>query len=209
MTSRQVLDVSSLPATAFGPRAPAWWGNTLFMVIETVTVSLFLVSYFYLWRHFETWPPPQPNIPAPTVKPMPDLGPATINTILMVVSCGLMYGIEKLARSSRFAATVAGLVVMILVGLGAIGLRFVEFQHLRCRWDENAYGSVVWGLMVVHLTYLIASTLETGLLTLWIWMYGLDKKHAFEVTLTAAYWYWTVAVWLVLYGVIFWTPRIL
>ena len=52
MTARPTIDASRLPADAPDSRAPAWWGNVLFMAIETTTVALLLASYFYLWRNF-------------------------------------------------------------------------------------------------------------------------------------------------------------
>ncbi|MDB5389996.1 MAG: cytochrome oxidase subunit [Planctomycetaceae bacterium] len=114
---------------------------------------------------------------------------------------------ERAAIQKNFPNLIRDLLTLLILGSGSIALRFVEFQFLQCRWDDNAYGSIVWALMVVHLSYLIACVLEVALLVLWIWMYGLDDKQVVDVTLSAAYWYWTVAVWLLLYAVIYWTPR--
>jgi cytochrome c oxidase subunit I+III len=51
-TTRPTLDVSQLPTETRDSRSPVWWGNTLFMLIETTTVALLLASYLYLWRNY-------------------------------------------------------------------------------------------------------------------------------------------------------------
>jgi hypothetical protein len=75
MTARSTIDVSHLPATARDSRSPAWWGNTLFMLIETTTVALLLASYFYLWRNYpqSQWPPSRVDSEPPLLNPVPDL----------------------------------------------------------------------------------------------------------------------------------------
>jgi cytochrome c oxidase subunit I+III len=85
--------------------------------------------------------------------------------------------------------------------------RFYEFSSLKFRWDENAYASIVWGLLVLHLLYILLEVGELALNILWISLYGLDEKLAVDVTLSTEYWYWTVAMALVIYVVIYWAPR--
>ena len=56
-------------------RSPAWWGNTLFMCIETSDRLPALASYFYLWRNYpqEQWPPPRVDQEPTILNPVPDL----------------------------------------------------------------------------------------------------------------------------------------
>ncbi len=58
MSGPPTIDVSQLPSVSLDSRSPAWWGNVLFMVIETTTMALMIVSYFYAWQGSGEWPPP-------------------------------------------------------------------------------------------------------------------------------------------------------
>jgi hypothetical protein len=46
-------------------------------------------------------------------------------------------------------------VVLLVVGVVLLVIRALEFGALNCRWDDNAYGSIVWTL----LTYWSGSSL--------------------------------------------------
>lgn len=100
MTSRPTIDVSTLPAEALGARTPAWWGNALFMCIETSTVCLLLASYFYLWRNYPQsgWPPPRVNQEPTILKPVPNLLWGTLNTLLLVGTVPLAFWVARACR---------------------------------------------------------------------------------------------------------------
>ena len=80
------------------------------------------------------------------------------------------------------------------LGFIAATLRVCEFQGIQFYWDDNAYASTVWSILVLHLVYLIVAAAEAAILLVWLWRYGLDDKRVLDVTLTAVYWYWTVVV---------------
>ena len=50
-------------------------------------------------------------------------------------------------------------------------------------------------------------TNEWDRVAFWLMRYGIDEKHAVDVTLTGGYWYWTAGSWLVLYVFVYWVPR--
>ena len=37
--------------------------------------------------------------------------------------------------------------------------------------------------------------------------HGIDEKHGLDVTLAGGYWYWVAATGVILYVVVFWSPR--
>jgi len=209
MDARPAIDVSHLPPIAFDKRSTAWWGNTLFMVIETVTTFLLLVSYYYTWQNVEDWPPSLADNGIATADPLPSLGAATFNLLLLLGSCLPMYEADRAAR--RFDQATVQRRLLILVGLGclSIWLRFREFTALKFRWDDNAYASLVWAILFIHLSYLIVAVVEVAVISAWIARYGLDENQADDVTLTAVYWLWMVGLWVPLYLTVFWAPRIL
>jgi cytochrome c oxidase subunit III len=237
MAPRPVLDVSGLPGTTLDHRNSVWWGNTLLIAIETMSVALLVGSYFYLQRNFELWPPPRVDRDPPIFEPFPDLTASTLNLLFMLVIAAGCVILEQRSRrlligapslpppmepgarrgredlplatprtARRFAAA------FFLLALGALvcsGIRFLEFPGLYFRWNENAYASIIWSMLGLHLVYLLTSAVEFLLLGIWISRRGLTEKFATDLTLATATWYWVVAIWVVLYLVVYWSPRIL
>src|SRR4051794_27972319 len=103
MTDRPTIDASRLPAEVRDARAPAWWGNALFMCIETSTVCLLLASYFYLWRNYpqSQWPPPRVDQEPTLLKPVPDLLYGTLNAVLLLATVPLAWWVDR-ACAKRF-----------------------------------------------------------------------------------------------------------
>ena len=206
---RRVLDVSLLPDSAWDSRAPQWWGNTLLILIESTTILLLLVAYFYIRRNFGEWPPVQSNTVPPLYHPVPDLLASTIDLVLIVLSCIPMYLTDMAARRKDRKGVTIGLWLMFAVTLVLIGLRFWEFFGVHFRWDENAYGSIVWTILGTHLTYLLATSAEFLIMVLWVMRHGIDKKHGLDVTLAGGYWYWAAGTWVAIYAVVYWGARVL
>ena len=97
---RPVIDVSHLPAESRDSRSPSWWGNTLFMLIETTTVALLLASYVYLWRNYPQsgWPPTAARHDPPILKPVPELFVGTVNVLLLLATVPLMLWVDRVCR---------------------------------------------------------------------------------------------------------------
>jgi heme/copper-type cytochrome/quinol oxidase subunit 3 len=211
VNGQRVLDVSGLPNSAMDSDAPVWWGNALLIMIESTTVVLLLVSYFYIRRNFTEWPPPQPNTIPPLFHPVPDLLIPTIELILLVGSCFLMYWIDMASRRHEGKRVKLGLWLMVAIGAALVALRFFEMQpsHLKFRWDDNAYGSVIWIILGTHLTYLLAAVAEFFIMVLWLTVHSFDPKHGLDVTLLGGYWYWTAATWVACYATVYIGARVL
>ena len=207
---RRVLDVSVLPNSAMDSYAPVWWGNALLIFIESTTVVLLIASYFYLRRNFTEWPPPQTRTVPAIYHPVPDLLIPTIELVLIVLSCIPMYLTDMAARRNEGDRVKLGLMLMVGFGVVLIAMRFFELQseHLKFRWDDNAYGSIIWTIVATHLTYLLAGTAEFFIMVAWIVRHSFDPKHGLDVTLLGGYWYWTAATWVACYGVVYIAARL-
>ena len=207
MSTRSVIDISELPHHAFDTYDPVWWGNNVLLAIETSMFAILIATYFYLRQNFALWPPPVAQLTA-TLNPLPQLLYGTMNTILLVLSCIPMVFTDISARrGDRFMSQV-GLMTGVVCGVVALVLRSFEFSAVYFRWDSNAYGSVVWFLLGMHMMHLAILTTEAALLAVWIFTREYDMKHRVDIVTLAIYWYWVVAVWLVIYGVVYFTPRI-
>jgi heme/copper-type cytochrome/quinol oxidase subunit 3 len=206
--ARDVIDVSLLPSEAIDYRSPIWWGNALLLCIETSMFMILIASYLYFRRNFDAWPPPKVDQVPPNFHPLPLLPLATVNLFVLLLSLFPMavaaHGCVKMnQRTVKIATTIS-----FLLAVTAIVLRFFEFGSLQFRWDNNAYGSITWAILGVHLMHLIIMCVEDGLMTVYVWIKGLDDKHARDIRVTAIYWYWVVAMWVLLYWLVWWYPRV-
>ena len=207
MTTRTAIDVSDLPHHGFDTFDPVWWGNNGLLAIETSMFAVLIATYFYLRQNFVVWPPPLGQLTGP-LNPLPDLLFGTSNTVLLVISLLPAVLVDVSARRGQRGSAQFGLVLCLLFVAGAITLRAYEFPAIKFRWDSNAYGSIVWFMLGMHLAHLLTLSLETLLLTVWCFVREFDMKHRLDITALAIYWYWIVAIWLVLYSIIYWTPRL-
>lgn len=200
MKRRPVIDVGGLPETAFSHHAPIWWGNLLMIMIEGAAFAILIASYFYIRRNFDNWPPPRTLLP--------DLGVSSINLLLLLISVAPFWYAARIAHLYEKAAFVGfWLMVGVLFGIAAIVLRGFEFRALHTRFDSNAYGSITWTILGVHLAHLLAGTIETFLIGLVMFVGPVEKKHFTDATVMAVYWYFIVISWVALYAIVFLTPR--
>jgi len=207
MSTRAVIDVSELPQHEFDTYDPVWWGNNLLLAIETSMFAILIATYFYLRQNFTLWPPPVAQLTA-TLRPLPELGYGTANTILLVLGCIPMVLADLSARRDDRRASQIWLVICAICGFVAIVLRGFEFSAVYFRWDSNAYGSVVWFMLGMHMLHLMILTTETVLVAIWVFKREYDMKHRVDIVTVAIYWYWVVAIWLILYAIIYFTPRL-
>lgn len=207
MSTRAVIDISELPHHEFDTYDPVWWGNNLLLAIETSMFAILIATYFYLRQNFPLWPPPVAQLTA-TLTPIPVLTYGLANTILLLASCAPMVATDLAARKDNKVICQVGLIVCVIVGLAAVVLRSFEFAAFYFRWDSNAYGSVVWFMLGMHMLHLMIATSEAILLSIWIFTREFDMKHRVDIVTLAIYWYWVVGIWVVLFGILYFTPRL-
>ena len=206
-TARATLDVSGLPASAMDARSPVWWGNLLLVCIETTTMVLLIAAYFYIRRNYWEWPPPRADEMPPIYDPSPDWIPGTLNTLILIGSCYVMYLTDMAARRHDDRRTGWLLMAMTFIAIATSALRFWEFHGTHFKWDDNAYASIVWTILGMHLIYLVGTGLEFFIACVWTLTHPLDEKHALDITLIGGYWYWACAIWLPTYVILYWYPR--
>jgi cytochrome c oxidase subunit 3 len=207
MSNTSTIDVSQLPESVEDHHSLIWWGNLLLLFIESTMFAILAAGYFYLRMNFEEWPPPRINQFPVLFHPMPDLFLPVANLALILAGCIPMFLADRACLRHHETAVRRWMVVSIAFGLITIWLRFHEFHALHFRWDDNAYSSIVWTILGTHLTHLIAGTSELILLAAWTFCHHLDVKHARDIRVTAAYWYWIAGAWLLLFVIIYLSPR--
>lgn len=200
MKRRPVIDVGVLDDHSFSHHAPIWWGNLLMMFIEGAAFALVAVSYYYIRRNFDTWPPPRTLLP--------DMGVSSANVIIQIISIVPMWYAAKLAFAHAEPKRIARwMLLVVALGVIAIVLRGFEFRGLHTRYDSNAYGSITWTILGMHTAHLIAGSIETLLIALVLILGPVEKKHFTDTTVMAAYWYFVVGSWIALWAIVFVSVR--
>jgi cytochrome c oxidase subunit III len=207
MNTRTAMDVSALPDSEIDHRSLVWWGNVLLIAIETTMFALLIAAYFYVRPNFTEWPPPRVTGPEGIFDPVPALRVPTINLLLLLLTLVPMIAADRACLRHDAGAVKRALAIFLALAVACIALRFREFSALHFRWDDNAYASIVWTTVGLHLLHLIVGTLEFVMMFAWVLARGLDDKHARDVRVTAVYWYWIVGTWIVLFAILFPGPR--
>jgi heme/copper-type cytochrome/quinol oxidase subunit 3 len=204
--TRATIDVSDLPPSAIDHRSPIWWGNALLLTIETTMFAILVATYFYIRQNFENWPPPQVNFQPPNLHPVPDIFWGTLNLFVILAAAGAMFVADRATLRFDVKSVRLATAANLLFAFAAVALRFREFHGTNFRWDENAYASVVWAILLMHLLHLIVGIVEDSLMLGYVSKYGLDDKHARDIRVTAVYWYWIGGVWIPLWALVYLGP---
>ena len=157
MKTRAVLDIRDLPEYAFGHRSIMWWGTLGFVAIEGTVFVLALDEL--LLPSFEG------VAVAARRAPPPDLLPGIVNSVILFASLYPNQRAKRAAEHEDAAGVKFWLVVCLAFGVAFNIVRIFEFRALNCRWDTNAYGSIVWTILGLHTTHILTDVIDTAVLT--------------------------------------------
>jgi cytochrome c oxidase subunit III len=203
------LDVSHLPSTDFDERSPLWWGNTLGLFIETAMFGILAAIYVTVAMNTDPFPPIRADRLPVLRDPVPDLFLPTIGLIVLIVSLAPGIWLDLSARRRDVRSIKIALVLTLTFNIAAFVIRYFEFDSLHFKWNDNAYGSITWMILGMHLLHIIALGVEDIYLLIWTFVKGVDDKHALDLTVTAVYWYWIVGMWVIMFPLIYLTPRLI
>jgi heme/copper-type cytochrome/quinol oxidase subunit 3 len=193
-----VLHVRDLPTYAHGHRSTMWWGTLGFCAAEGGGFAAVIAACFYLVFINGQWP---------LSAPPPGLLWSGLVTLVMLASLVPNHFAKRHAEHEDLTAVRRDLVIMSVVAIVILLLRVMEFTTLYTRWDQNAYGSVVWLLLGLHTAHLLTDAADTIVLAVLMFTrHGHGKRYS-DVGDNAFYWYFVVLSWLPIYAVIYWLPR--
>jgi cytochrome c oxidase subunit III len=200
-TPRFTDDVADLPTHKFGPSSLTWWGVIGFMIIEGTAFAMAFAAYFFLMGHEQGWPPQG--------RQAPDLVAGTLFTLLMVLSEIPNTMIKKAAESHDTGTVRRLLPVIAAIGLVLLIIRGFEFNSLNVRWTDDAYGSIIWALLLLHTAHILTDWIDT--IVLWALMktpLGYEGRRLVDVDENSLYWRYVWLTWLPIYFMIYWIPRL-
>jgi cytochrome c oxidase subunit 1/cytochrome c oxidase subunit I+III len=195
----RTVDVSGLPTFAFGSRSLLWWATLGIICIEGTVFALAIAGYIYLRGRQPNWPP---NLPPP------DKFWGTVNMVIMLVSVVPNEITKRWSEKLNLARTRIWLAVCCAIALAFLIVRVFEFGSLNCRWDSNAYGSIVWTLLGLHTTHLLTDWIDSVVLLAVLFARPSAKRFV-DTSENSFYWYFVVLSWIPIYVVIYFGPALL
>jgi len=194
-------DLAELPTHKFGPSSLTWWGIIAFMVIEGTAFGLAFAAYFFLMGHEQGWPPEG--------RAAPNLIAGTLFTIIILISEIPNTMIKKAAEAHDTEKVRVLMPIIVLVGAVLLVIRGFEFNSLHVRWTDNAYGSIVWALLLLHTTHILTDWFDTAVLAALVRTpLGYEGRRLVDVDENALYWRYVWLLWLPIYLMIYWVPRL-
>lgn len=198
---RPMIDVSDLPTFTFGRSAITWWGTLGYMAIEGMSLVVCAVAYLYFRKNVHHWPPP------PTAWPgvvLPGIGAA-----FLALTNIANWRLQVAARRLDLKGARVWFLALTVLGAIAIVFRVYDFRQLNTHWDSNAYSSAAWVTVGFHAALLVFEVIETWVFTALMWFGSVEGKHFADADDNCLYWYFMSLIWLPLYVLIYWSPRLL
>jgi heme/copper-type cytochrome/quinol oxidase subunit 3 len=158
-----------------------------------------IVIYFYLRSLANAWPDAGRTA---------DLLFGSINLAIALLSAWPNYLAQRAAQDRNTRRVRLWLYVCSAFGIALCGLRWLEFTALNVRWDDGAYGSVVWVLLGFHSFNLVTDVADTFVLTAVTYAKPVEGKRFVDIAENCGYWYFVVLTWLPIYAVIYFGARV-
>ena len=195
---RPTLDVSHVPTVAFGPRTTVWLGFVGVIIVEGMMIALTIVAYFLLGARAAEWPPHATP---------PALAAGTVNTAVFLLSIAPALWLKRAARRGDLARVRVWLLVLSVIAIATLGVIGWAFATLNTRWDDDAYGSLVWMLLGMYALALIAAALVIWVLAVFMFSGPAEGRRFTNVYEAGDYWLLAIALWLSTWAVIYLAPR--
>jgi heme/copper-type cytochrome/quinol oxidase subunit 3 len=183
----------------------AFVGMILFIGAE---VMLFagLIGAFLVFRFGSPiWPPPtQPRLPIEVTG---------INTVILLLSGYTMYQALRAIRNRNYRRLTNKLLVTALLGTTFLliqGYEWIRLVHFGLTPSSGVYGSTFYVLIGSHGAHVFGAVIWL-VIVLWKVMRGNNfadhlyfmTKHQIHIKICGMYWYFVVALWPVLYTLVY------
>ena len=201
MSERRTLDVSGLPPYDISNQSPLFWGQVLMCLIEGSLLCMLIATYFYLRLSVDVWPGPGVRLP--------DLGYSSWALLPLVASCAGSYVASEAAKKNSRAGMLWGLGLNLGLAIVFLVLRGLDWNSLNFTWASDAHGSIVWTILFLHSYDVVADVLMTAVLIVFVASGRYGPRQRIGVHVDSVLWYFLVGIWIPLYGVIYWAPRLI
>ena len=196
-----ILDVSHLPPYEISSQAPLWWGQLCITFIEGAMFLILIGAYLYTRLRMDVWPPPGdqfPHLLLPSLALIP----------LIASAAGSYLASEAAKKDDRRGMIVGMLLNLVLAGI-FFAMRVIEWHSLNFNWKADIQGSYVWAFLGLHSFDFIGDLVFTIVLLIAVASGRYGEKQRQGVHVDSIVWYFLVGIWIPIYLVIYWGPRLM
>jgi heme/copper-type cytochrome/quinol oxidase subunit 3 len=173
-------------------------GLLVFLGAETVLFAAFVAGFFVLRVGAPVWPPPaQPRLPVLVTG---------LNTLCLLASSLSMRAAVRALRRGDRPGLQRGLWLTALLGavfLAVQGLEWVRLIGFGLRASSGVYGGTFYTLIGLHGAHVLGALTWLVVVALGVWRGRLGARRATPVTVCAMYWHYVVALWPILYVLVY------
>ena len=189
----------TLPTYGTGSGSHGWLAIVFLVMIESTVFAGLIATYFYLFANATVWPPDGMKAP--------DILLPTIYTVVLTASIIPAWIADRSLREGNLSGLRLWRAVATVLLLIFLGMKGWEYWHLDYTWEDTAYGSIVWTIAGFHSAHVIIVLIKTLVTQTLAWMGFWSERRRSAVQGTTLYWLFVVAVWLILYPIIYLFPN--
>jgi heme/copper-type cytochrome/quinol oxidase subunit 3 len=190
------------PAPPVRPNTPigsnAWLGVLMFLGAEAMFFAGLIGAFLVFRVGSAVWPPPfQPRLP---------LGVTGVNTIILLASAVTVR--LALGRTQRGDASSSVFWLSTTALLGALflliqGYEWLQLIHFGLTVSSSVYGGLFYTIIGFHALHVFGALV--WLAVVWVKAHrgGFTKQRHVGLQVCAMYWIFVVALWPVLYGLVY------
>ncbi|WP_029030751.1 cytochrome c oxidase subunit 3 [Salinarimonas rosea] len=193
-------DVSGL--TRFAKQThPLYAGIIGLIAIELTVVAMLVVSYSYLMLTAPEWPPAG-LAPAPLLWPSVNLG------LLLTSMVTMRWAGNRITAGDR-RGLILGLLASVSLHALVLVFRALEMAAYEFRWDDHAYGSLMWTISGFHFTHVASAIVGTLVVAILAVKGYFTPERQLGVVVDTLYWNFVSAAWIPFYLALYWGPRLI
>jgi cytochrome c oxidase subunit 3 len=170
-------------------------GMLLFIISEIMIFGAFFTAYFFIRGVGKApWPAPGESLPKVV---------AAFNTAILLSSSGTIhYALESIKAGNRRGLKV-GMVSTFLLGLTFLFIQVNEYIHIGFSPQDNAQGSIFYGLTGLHGAHVTIGLILLGMVTVRTFRghYSADAHRGMEVP--GIYWHFVDVMWVIVFTTVY------
>lgn len=176
---------------------------TLLFLGADIMLFAGLIGAFVVFRYgAENWPPPgQPRLP---------VGVTAINTAILLLSGFLMAHTWRLLAGRNRHQIVKWLLAVLALGVAFLmvqGYEWLRLLDFGLKLSSGVFGATFYTLIGCHALHVIGAVIWLSAVSLRIRLssHAFDERRIESVKLIGMYWFLVVALWPILYGLVYWS----
>lgn len=199
MVERTMTSTSPRAREQFVEKTTGWWAMFGVIATEASLFAYLIFSYAYSSTQHSEWPP---QGPLPLWLSLP-------NTAILLASSFVLLASLYYIRRGKTDAAHAIAAIAILMGAIFVGVQLLEWRSLPFTPQSSLYGSLFFTITGLHLAHVVVGLILLVVANAWsLLRVSTGEDAVVRLSVSALYWHFVDAVWLVIFFTLYLSPRI-